>query len=99
MFSSRTLTDREIPDFDIREDYLEDHWGDEAKCELSHKDLVGNDDYSTCSHSAVAAFRVCWDDESPLICANYVAAIEALQADTCDECDRPISECWSMIPV
>ena len=94
MFSSRTLTDHEIPDFDIREDFLEDHWGDEVQCE-GHNDTVP----VACSVHVTHLFLSC--TEPVLICealAEYVKGPHKV-SDLCGDCDRPCTDCWSAVAI
>jgi len=95
MFSSRTLTDRPLPDFDTREDFLEDHWDDECKCESKHR----HPRTLLCSVEVIAKARNCARPQWFLVCSMWVAGeSEWIEETPFCICGRPTRECSELIP-
>jgi len=92
-----------FPDFDTREDFLEDHYEEDvARCEVDHSDIAAT---TPCSHKVTHRLVMC--DCSTLCCANAAQyAFDALSkigdgplVIKCPSCRRPATTCWSVIPV
>lgn len=81
-------------DIDLRPDYLEDHWDDEAKCQSAHSK-------GECSISVVARKIVDCQGRDFLICQNSfnINFISIQVGHICKGCGRTKKECWELIPV
>lgn len=84
-------------DIDIREDFLEDHWADEAKCESPHN-------YNTCSERVVArSICLICNPSGHLVCASAVAVITQIlglsPVPRCADCQEPVDFVWRVVPV
>jgi len=81
-------------DIDLRTDFLEDHWGDECKCESAHIYVP------VCSvgvtHRVVFG---CGNASGRNLCALAAAeVVDFLTYGICDDCDKPAADCWRVIP-
>lgn len=77
-------------DVDLFEDFLEERWREDAKCELLHKEL-------SCTIDVVAIRETCQGDV--LICSAGVESTKKWMADprsTCQHCKAILAECWSL---
>lgn len=82
-------------DIDLRPDYLEDHWGDECRCESKH--FAVSAVRSVCSKKVVARLQItCVKGHSALWCANRVVEhdFEIAEGLTDCECGKPLADCW-----
>lgn len=64
----------------------------ECGCEIQHE-------IRPCSFRAVAVLRSCTPNER--CCQNGVTTLreKMLIGGLCWDCDRPVSECWQIIPI
>lgn len=77
-------------DIDLFEDFLEERWHEDAKCELVHKRF-------SCTIDVVAIRETCMGDV--LICIAGVEASKEWMAAghaRCHHCKAILAECWSL---
>lgn len=88
-------------DIDLATDFLEDHWGDELRCEHDHLGAEGEPLVActiTVTHRWVGSCGAAPDN----ICAALAEVVRsdiAINWERCSECMRRCAECWSVIPV
>lgn len=83
-------------DIDIREDYLENHWADEAKCEAVHDTAV-----PPCSK--VVTHRVSLCVGAVLTCEAAGTFAQKMLDESigcaCMFCGRPVTACWRVVKI
>ena len=83
-----------FPDFDTREDYLEDHWSDEAACDGDHAEEL------PCSVTVTHRVFHCLSPNGKMACLNLAEyTIETIESDIlCGACWSPARSHWRVIP-
>lgn len=94
MSTTTTLSAPLSTDIDSRQDYLEEHWDDNLRCESAH---IG------CKCSTTVTHRLFWcrSQNGQNVCLTIVrnVAESISEGGRCGACKNPCADCWRVVPI
>lgn len=89
-------------DIDLFEDFLEERWHEDAKCEALHRYVDNLEPLpETCTVSITHRYSSCVVPSGMNVCASFTegAILEMEPHKFCGVCGKPTAECFELIPV